>query len=471
MSLRICSLFLVLTLAPHGLRAGSFSERFDEIKRDASPEELYAFLYDLPKGGDLHNHLTGSALAETWFSLATDKSRNGEREFYTRLKINNCSAECEAPLLYYHTVRESSWQAFPACCQSEYQAMSRLTPEEKQAWLSSVKLDKPSEGRDEFFEVIWPRLGHLLGDTRVLAEVMVENMKLFGAEGLRYIEWQHGPTGRRDDVGNILPPHDVYELYMRRLSQPDAKNTGVTVRFLTTVLRYRPNAEERVAENYAFLDQHRDLWVGINLVGREDNDKGYPLRFLDVFRDMRRRYAGIGISIHGGEVDEPNEHVRDTLLLGATRIGHAVNLIDDPDTLLLLRGGSYLIENSLVSNQLLGYTPDLSRHPFPEYLRTGIPVCLNTDDRGMWDSNMTDEYYAAVTNFGLSWEEVLGIGRNSLKHSFLDPATKAKLLEEYEADIGAFEKKYETRDWRAQVGGVKAAVSGYAQRTFGIPHS
>ncbi|MFQ5790889.1 MAG: hypothetical protein ACE5JI_10485 [Acidobacteriota bacterium] len=108
-----------------------------------------------------------------------------------------------------------------------------------------------------------------------------------------------------------------------------------------------------------------DRWVGVNLVGREDNDKGYPLRFLDTFRKMRRRYSGIGLAIHGGEVDEPNRHVRDTLLLGATRIGHSVNLITDPDTLLLMRGGRYLVEVSLVSNQLLGYTPNLDEHPFP----------------------------------------------------------------------------------------------------------
>jgi adenosine deaminase CECR1 len=46
--------------------------------------------------------------------------------------------------------------------------------------------------------------------------------------------------------------------------------------------------------------------------------------------------------------------VRDTLLLGATRIGHALNLTSDPDTLLLMRNNGYLIETSLISNQLLG---------------------------------------------------------------------------------------------------------------------
>ena len=62
----------------------------------------------------------------------------------------------------------------------------------------------------------------------------------------------------------------------------------------------------------------------------------------------------------------------------------------------------FLVEINLISNELLGYVPDLDKHPFPIYLRQGIPVCLNTDDRGMWHSNMTDEYYVAVSRYNLS---------------------------------------------------------------------
>ena len=37
-----------------------FGALFETIKDEASAEELYRFLYDLPKGADLHNHLGGS---------------------------------------------------------------------------------------------------------------------------------------------------------------------------------------------------------------------------------------------------------------------------------------------------------------------------------------------------------------------------------------------------------------------------
>jgi adenosine deaminase CECR1 len=204
------------------------------------------------------------------------------------------------------------------------------------------------------------------------------------------------------------------------------------------LLRFTPDAEKALQRLYEVNDRYRDLYVGVNMVGREDNDKGYPLRFLPVLRELRHKYPEINLSIHAGEVDEPNFHIRDTLLLGATRIGHGVNLITDPDTMLLMRNSPYMAEINLISNLLLEYVSSYSQHPFPEYLRTGIPVALSTDDRGMWDSNMTDEFYVAVKEFNLSWDEVVLLGRNSLQHSFLDAATKASLLANYDRRVAAF---------------------------------
>jgi adenosine deaminase CECR1 len=187
---------------------------------------------------------------------------------------------------------------------------------------------------------------------------------------------------------------------------------------------------------------------------------------------MRSRYPTLALSIHAGEMDGPDRHVRDTLLLGASRIGHGVNLIKDPDTLLLLQQTRrVLVEINLISNRLLGYVPDLSTHPFPEYLRTGVPVCLNTDDRGMWDSNLTDEYFTAVTLFHLSWGEILAMGRDSLAHAFVQPEVKARLLSEYERRITDFERRYGAPALDAALGSlasVRPVTYGYARRNWGF---
>jgi adenosine deaminase CECR1 len=436
----------------------SFAARFDTIRREATPEELYRILYDLPKGGDLHDHLGGAVFPDLWWRLAT-----GGGDFYTRVRFGECASSCPAPLLEFHTVRVSTWNGLSSCCRAEYEPLSELDAEEKRAWMSALKLDHPDEGREEFFEVIWPRLNEVIDQAPIIAESAVENLKLFAHEGVSYVEFQLSPFGRR--MGDReLSPDEFHQLLAERLARDDAKATGVTVRMQTNVLRFHPDAERMVEESWAFVDRNRELWVSVNLVGREDNDKGYPLRFLETFREMRRRYPRIGLAIHGGEVDGPNHNVRDTLLLGADRIGHGTNLVTDPETLLLMRTGKWPVEVSLVSNRLLEYAEDLSLHPFPELLRVGVPVSISTDDRGMWDSNMTDEWFEAVTHFNLSWEEVQELGRNSLKFAFVPDEVKTELLERYERDLAAFALRYGGDDWREAAAGVEAHPSGYARR-------
>jgi len=286
------------------------------------------------------------------------------------------------------------------------------------------------------------------------------------------METQFGVDGMVDRDGNAIPPGESIAFIRSRLAQPDALATGVTVRFLRTILRFAPDAETRLGSAYAFVDAHRDLWVGLNLAGIEGNPNGGPARFLETFRKLRARYPTLALSLHAGEMDNADRHVRDTLLLGASRIGHGVNLIKDPDTLLLLQQTRrVLVEINLISNRLLGYVPDLSAHPFPEYLRTGVPVCLNTDDRGIWDSNLTDEYYTAVTLYHLSWAEILQMGRDSLSHSFAQPDVKERLLAEFDRRIGEFESRYGDGPVEGALGSlvsVKPVTYGYARRTWGF---
>ncbi len=446
--IRYISVSLVLLLR---LPAGDFSQRFEEIKKTASPAEMYAFLFALPKGGDLHHHNGLSVYASTWYEVATSETTLRRTSFYTMARLGNC-ANNDDSLPRFYTIRRSTYEALDPCKKALFDPLT----EHKAEWISAVMLDKPGEGRDEFFERIGKRLGELARDPTVLADAMVENMRLFGAEGVRYIESQFR-------IAAFVKPEEVNRLICDRLKEPDALATGVHIRFLDLAIRFAPDAEKQVEKAYAWVSAHRDQWVGINMAGREDNDKGYALRFLPVMRKMRRTYGDIPLSIHAGEKDSPGHEVRDTLLLGASRIGHGVNLITDPDTMLLMRNNKYLVEINLISNQKLEYVRDIRDHPFPEYLRFGIPVCLNTDDRGSWDSNMTDEYYTAVSNFNLTWNELVEMGRNSLTYSFAEAPLKEKMLREYDAALVSFEARYQEH-----LPKVKPLVSGYAERTWGF---
>lgn len=452
--------------------AADFAPVFERIKRDSSPAELYALLYDLPKGGDIHHHLGLSFLAEDLWDAAVDPAVTRGNEFYARVRISDCPPASGAgpalPPLLYLNIQRSTFQRLSDCQQSDFIALRSLNRNQREGWLSSLKLDQPGEGRTEFFEAAVARTTGLVRDPNILFDQITRMLKRYQREKVRYLETQTGVTGMVNQQGEPIPPAEFARQLSEYLGSNTVRDTGVTVRLQTVVIRFLPEAEKRLEEAYALVAANRDYWVGVNMAGREDNDKGYALRFLDTFRRMRRRYSGVHLSIHAGEKDSPGPEVRNTLLLGAERIGHGFNLISDPDAMLLMRNGRNLVEVSLVSNQLLEYSPDVSSHPFAEYLRFGIPVCLNTDDSGVWDSQLTDDYFLAVRNFDLTWNEVVRIGRASLEHSFAQAEVKQKMLAGYDRAIADFEASYSTENWSAKLALLKPPVSGYAKRRLNL---
>jgi adenosine deaminase CECR1 len=441
---------------------------FEEFKDEAAPADLHQLLFAMPKGGDLHLHLGGSVFSEWYYEAAVAQADNGYR-YFTKQRINNCdgAAEEHRPvpyLLLHHTIDHLSYAALNECEQQEYVALEDMSDVQKTRWLNSLRLDRPHEGRNEFFEMHWLRLGNLGRNPYLVSDVLVANMQAYAAEGVVYIEPQVPIAGFVTANGEPITPDQMMGIFNARLQEDDAVATGVEVRMQVSLLRFMPNAEQILELLYRYAHRHPRV-VAVNMVGREDNDKGYPLRFLETLRGLRRSHSGVRLSIHAGEVDEPNHHVRDTLLLGAERIGHGLNLITDPDTMRLMRYGPYLVEINLISNLLLEYVDDYSQHPFPEYLRLGIPVALSTDDRGMWDSTLTDEFFVAVTEFDLSWEEVKTLSRNSLRYSFLDEETKAALLKSFERRIQKFERDVQ-RKGAAAYEGESAPRRGFVCRLY-----
>ena len=118
----------LLTLGVIGslsLSATSQADWFDDFRNSASDEELYALLYAMPKGGDLHHHISGSARSEWWYEEILRQESLGYT-YYTKVTINNCRAYGGnefnfAPyLLLFRTVSERNFQQLPECEKSEY---------------------------------------------------------------------------------------------------------------------------------------------------------------------------------------------------------------------------------------------------------------------------------------------------------------------------------------------------------------
>jgi adenosine deaminase CECR1 len=237
---------------------------FEDLKATATPAQLYTFLYALPKGGDLHNHLGGSARSEWLWSSALAQQARGYT-YYTKVRIQNCQPYGtneygrDPYLLLFKNIQGSDYERLDGCQKSEFKRLQDLDEREHAAWLSSLRLDLPGEGRDEFFEAHWRRIDALLANPHLTCDILQRNLAAFSNEGLVYLETQTDVDGFRAADGSPIPADDVANSYRACLASREAKATGVEVRFQDALVRFTPNAEQRLKELYALVDRYRDL--------------------------------------------------------------------------------------------------------------------------------------------------------------------------------------------------------------------
>ncbi|MHB0999509.1 MAG: adenosine deaminase [Armatimonadota bacterium] len=142
--------------------------------------------------------------------------------------------------------------------------------------------------------------------------------------------------------------------------------------------------------------------VGLDLSGVES---GYPPElFKDAFRTAKS--ARLGITVHAGEDDGP-QSVRGAIEhLGAVRIGHGVRIIDDPEVVRLARDTGVTLEICPTSNVLTNAVPSLKEHPVKALYDAGVNITINTDDPGVCDVTLTNEYLLVMEQFGFTIEDI-----------------------------------------------------------------
>ena len=162
---------------------------FTAVKTKATPQQLYTFLYALPKGGDLHDHLSGAGRSEWWWDAALAQQARGYT-YYTKVRIENCEPYGvnefgHAPyLMLFRNVQASNYDKLSACEKTEYKRLQDLSPQQKIGWLNSIRLNRSYEGRDEFFSTHWQRLNDLGANPYVISEILYRNMDAFSREGV-----------------------------------------------------------------------------------------------------------------------------------------------------------------------------------------------------------------------------------------------------------------------------------------------
>ncbi len=440
---RCCLLVLLLsgwTVAQSAEQRTALS--LDRIRKQ--PQLLLAFVHDLPKGGDLHNHLDGAIYAEDLIDFAADGGLCVDRTS-SRLLAPPCDS-CE------------TYTAKPAarCSYGDHVLYNQMID----AW--SMRNWKPGDesGHDHFFAT-FDRFG-LASHTHV-AEAIAATTNRAGMDHLQYVEFMHTAdaggaaqvaakvewnpdlarmreallsAGLKDvaaETGKRLAADDARAKEILKCGTPDAApGCDVTVRYLYQVLRGLPHeivfAQILLGFELASSDPR---FVGLNLVMPEDwyvpiHDFNEHMAMLDYLHGV---YPKVHITLHAGELamglvppEDLTYHIRTSVERGhAERIGHGVSVMNEKDPIGLLQEmaeRNVLVEIALTSNDMiLGVSGD--DHPLPIYMKYGVPVTLASDDEGVSRSDMTHEYLRAVEGYHLSYADLKRMARQSLEHSFL----------------------------------------------------
>ncbi len=439
---------------------------FDSIRN--SPPLLEAFLREMPKGGDLHNHLSGAVYAESYLQFAIHDGLCTDRKALAFVAApcdeahDSVSAETALtnPFLYRVLIDALSMRDFhpysqPGISESgedhffatfgRFGLVSRAHSGEMLAEVAS----RAGRQNESYLELT-------LGLDRTSAQL---GSKVGWTDDFDQMRQKLTAAGIGEAVGEVREKLDEAEADKDRLlSCEDAAHADpgckVTIRYIYEVYRGTPKEQvfAEIMSGFALAKaDHR--YVALNPVMPEDgytsmHDYDLHMRMLDYFHKL---YPDVHLTEHAGELAAGlvppaglRSHIRDAVEIGdAQRIGHGVDVMEEDRPIELLQEMArrkIAVEICLTSNDLiLGVKGD--RHPFPVYRKYGVPVVIATDDEGVSRSDMTHEYLRAVQNYALAYADLKKIVRDSLEYSFAEPAVKKKLISDLEMRFSRFENR------------------------------
>ena len=440
------------------------SNYFDSIRK--SPPLLEAFLREMPKGGDLHNHLSGAIYAESYLQYAIN-----DKLCFDRKALGFAQPPCDQaqdkppaetaladPLVYRVIIGALSMRDFhpysePGISESgedhffatfgRFSLVSHTHTGEMLAEVAS----RAARQNESYLELT-------VGFDRITAGI---GSKVGWTDNFDQMREKLSAAGIESAVAEIRKLMDQAEAEKNRLlacNDPTHADPGckVTIRYIYEVLRGTPKEQvfAEVMSGFAIVKaDHR--YVAVNPVMPEDgytsmHDYDLHMRIFDYFHKL---HPDVHLTEHAGELAAglvpPSGlrfHIREAVEIGhAQRIGHGVDVLEEDratDLLGEMAARHIAVEICLTSNDLiLGVKGD--RHPFTAYRKYGVPIVIATDDEGVSRSDMTHEYLRAVESYGLSYGDLKQIVHNSIQYSFAEPEVKSKLLADLDSRFGQFE--------------------------------
>ncbi|KAF0709983.1 Adenine deaminase [Aphis craccivora] len=385
------------------------------------------FMNLIPKGGDLHNHLSGALFFEDYVNIFNKLNYCIDNRTFQVSKnySNNCKSFKELDINTYNEMRKR--------------------------W--SILDYKYNYGNLEKFFDIFNYL-RLPLDCVKEALLIVKSRAI--NENIQYIEFMLGMRSiiNVDDSKNITFDFNNINILMKMFDNDSVKQSNIyqaikiinnfnisdnnfTVKYLISL--------SRTLNPYLFFEQiyyaskiynKTEEVVGVNVSDREDNKYSFiyydiQIEIIKYFKDL----FNLKVSLHSGELTrkitkpENLNHIHSSINV-AHRIGHGVDIMFEPDPINIMktmRDKKIAVEINLSSNEfLLGIKP--IDNPITLYMKNGVPVVLSSDDPGIFMTTLSEQYYLLMKNFNLTFSELKDVIYNGIHYSFLNEKDKKEQL-------------------------------------------
>ncbi|XP_007424584.1 adenosine deaminase-like protein [Python bivittatus] len=252
----------------------------------------------------------------------------------------------------------------------------------------------------------------------------------FATDGVKYLELRSTP---REEESTGMTKRMYVEAVLEGIKQCKEEGWDIDVRFLVSVDRSRGTAAAKETVKLAedFLLSTDGVVVGLDLSGNPQ--AGHGRDFLEPLLEAKK--AGLKLALHLSEIPKREDETRLLLGLSPDRIGHGTFLHASEsaarDLVELVRQNRTPLELCLTSNLKGETVPSRAQHHFGFWYPLGHPVVLCTDDKGVFATELSQEYQLVAETFRLSDEQVWALCLDAINHIFASSHTKTKLREQW----------------------------------------
>lgn len=249
-------------------------------------------------------------------------------------------------------------------------------------------------------------------------------------DGVRYIEVRYAPVL---NIAHGLSLGEAVEAPLRGLERAEREG-GATGRVIVCALRHMSPEISVELARLAVGYKHRGV-VGFDLAGGELGNPASP--HAPAFAYAREH--DLACTCHAGEGADAS-YVREAVhVCGAHRIGHATRLYEDESLTQYVNDRRIALEICLTSNVQTRAVDSYGEHPLRAYFDRGMNVVLNTDNRLMSGTTLTDEYVHAAKMLDFTFAELCEIALNGFAAAFIPWEARERLIAEARLEIDALQ--------------------------------